>query len=75
MCLAAGLDPLPVEIGPEQIAPVVAVDDSVDVQHRDDLEHEVLSQLPSYGVVTQQKVHDVFYEVAYLRLAGVHSRR
>lgn len=43
VCLPAGIYPLPVKISPKQIAAVVSVNDSIDIEHRYDLEDEVVA--------------------------------
>ena len=69
----AGGDPLPVEIGSWQIASVVAYDHSVNIQHGNYLEDEVLSQISGDGTITQQKLYDVLYDVAGHSLAGMNA--
>ena len=41
---SVGLHPLPVQIDAEETASIVPIDDAITVQHRDDLEDEVVPQ-------------------------------
>jgi hypothetical protein len=67
------LNPLPIEISSEEVTPVISVDYSIDVEHRDDPEDEVIPELPGNRVVTQKKVDDILNEVADHSLARMHS--
>ena len=53
--------PSPVEIASCQAASVVSVDDTIRIQHRDDLEDEFVSQLRSSRVAANQEVDDSFH--------------
>lgn len=73
MCFLGWLDPLPVQVCPRQIASVVAYDDSVDIEHGHDLEHEVVSEVLGSGMVAQQKLDNVLYDVGGHGFARVDS--
>ena len=49
--LTTGFEPTTIEIYTQQAAPVVAMDDPIRVQHWDNLEHEVPSQVLGIQVV------------------------
>lgn len=48
-----GLYPLPVQICPREIAPIVPYDDSVNIEHGHYLEDEVFTQTASSCTITQ----------------------
>mmetsp|Transcript_42437 Transcript_42437/g.57969 ORF Transcript_42437/g.57969 Transcript_42437/m.57969 type:complete len:358 (+) Transcript_42437:94-1167(+) len=50
--------PLPVQVHPAQVAPVVSEEDAVGVQHRDDLEDEQAPQQGGFSALTRQEVED-----------------
>ena len=74
MSFSAWLDPLTVKVSSEEIAAVVAVDNTVHVEHWNDLEDEVLSESSCHRIVAQEEVDDVFDKVADLRLSWMHPR-
>jgi hypothetical protein len=53
MCFFAGLDILTIEIGSRQVAPVVADDDSVDVEHGYNFKHKIISQTSGQTAIAQ----------------------
>jgi hypothetical protein len=73
MQLLGRVDPLPVQIHPSQVATVVTVDDSVDVEHGNDLEDEIFPQDPGLLRVASQEVDHVLHDVAGHRFSWVHS--
>jgi hypothetical protein len=73
MGLPGRINPLPIQIRPKQITPVIAINHPIDIQHRNNLEDEVVPKHPGSGVVAQQVVDDVFDEVADHGLAGVDA--
>jgi hypothetical protein len=75
VALLAGVDPLPIQVHAGQVAPVVAVDHPVDIQHGHNLDDEVLPQGSGDGRVRHQIVDDVLDEVAGHGLARVHPGR
>ena len=73
MGLFRRLDPLPVEICSWQVAAVVSDDDTVDVEHGDDFEDEVLAKHAGCGAVANQEVDYVLYDETWHCLAWVDS--
>ena len=70
---SVGLVPLSIQITAEQRASVVAVNDSIWIQHRCDSDHEVLSELFSFlGEKIGQKP---IQHVRCLRLSRMNSAR
>ena len=67
--------PLPIEVVSHDVAAVVAEDDSVGVDHRDDLEDEVLAQELGLLGLASQKVHHSFADVGALGFAWVLPRQ
>ena len=63
----------PVQVHPAQAAPVVAVDDSVWVEHGHDLEDEVVSQDLRVRVVAAQEPHRSSDHEAAVALSGVNA--
>lgn len=72
--LLGWVDPLAVEVHTSQVASVVAIHNTIDIQHRDDLEDEVLPQDTCLRRITCQEVYDVLHHVAGHGLARVHPR-
>lgn len=68
-----GLFPLSVEVTAEQGAPVVAVDDSIWIQHWHNSNDEVFPQL--VGLFREQVIDDSVKHVRGLRLARMHPTR
>lgn len=66
-------DPLAVEVGSRQIAAIVSNDNSIDVEHGHYLEDEILPKTSGQSRIPQQKVDDIFDNIAGHRLARVHS--
>lgn len=73
MCFLRRFDPLPIQISTRQVAPIVTDDDSIDVEHRNNFKYEIVSQVLSCRVVTQQKLDYVLYDIRGHSLAWVHS--
>ena len=70
----ARVGPAPVQVCADVVAAIVAVDDTVRVEHRDDLEDEGLSQhLGLLVVLLQQEVDGPLYHEAGVALARMHS--
>lgn len=74
MCLPGRINPLPIQIRPKQITPVIPINHPIDIQHRYDLENEVLPQHPRRRMITQQIIDDVFDQMAHHSLAWVDAR-
>ena len=68
------LQPLPVKVCSCQIASVVSDYDSVNVQHRDDLKDEVVSQNLGQHAISKQKVYYVLDDVTYHSFSWMHPR-
>lgn len=62
-----GVLPLPVQIVPRERGPVVPVDDTVRVEHRDDLDDELVPHFLGFGVRTESEER---YESRYLMMAS-----
>ena len=73
MGLFRRLDPLSVEVGTWQVAAVVSDDDTVDVEHGNDFEDEVLAKHAGCGAVANQEVDYVLYNETWHCLAWVDS--
>lgn len=71
----AGGQPLPVQVFPAQGAPVIAIDDTIWVEHGDDLENEVLSQEPGHRVLADQKLQGPLHHPAGIALPWVNAGR
>lgn len=67
------LNPLPVQVGSRQITPVVAYDNSINIEHGHDFENKVVSEVFGSRVVAQEKLDDVLDDVGSHSFAGVHS--
>lgn len=67
------LQPLSIKICSGKIAAVVANDHTVDIEHRHNLEYEILSQGLGYDAVPEQEVYDVLNDVAAHSLARMDS--
>lgn len=67
-----GVLPFAVEVVPRYARSVVAVDDAVGVQHRNDFKHEVLPQLASLLVVGGEELQDAVDHVRADGFAGMH---
>eukprot|EP00754_Rhynchopus_humris_P044884 Rhum_TRINITY_DN4453_c0_g1::Rhum_TRINITY_DN4453_c0_g1_i1::g.14409::m.14409 len=66
--------PLAVEVAAAEGAAVVAVDDAVRVQHRDDLEHQVVAEVPCFRVGrVHERVKEALEDPRGTRLSGVHA--
>ena len=74
MELFAGIDPLPIKVHACEITSVVAIDHTIDVQHRHNFENEVLTEYLSYGRIADEEVDDVFDKVGSHTLSGMHPR-
>ena len=57
-----GVEPLPVEVVSSKTASVVAGDDTIWVQHRDNLKHVLISQSASIWVLAHQEIDDAFHD-------------
>ena len=66
--------PHAVQIRPGERTPIVAVDDAVGVEHRHNLEHEVVAQHFRVQRVPGEKIYRAFHHPRAVRLAGVHAR-
>lgn len=73
--LHARRNPLPIQVEARKRRSVVAHDDSVWIQHRDDLEHEVVSQVLGIVVVGNQELQYSLYYVRGVAFSRVDSRR
>ena len=73
--LGAGTDPLTVEVLADQGAPVVAHDDSVRVQHGDDLEDIRVSEELRLFVIADQIFYNALHHVGSIGLSRMHPRR
>jgi hypothetical protein len=70
-----GVFPLLVEVVARDVGAVVAVDDSVGVEHGHDLEDEVLPELPGLLVAGDEELDDAVADVGADGLAGVDPGR
>ena len=53
--------PPSVEIATCQTASIVTINDTVRVKHWNNLEHKLVSELNSSGIITYQKVNDTLH--------------
>lgn len=74
MGLLGRLNPLSVEVCASQVATIVAYYDSIDVEHGNHFENEVLAQTACQSRVAKQKVYDVLDDVATHGLSRVNAR-
>ena len=58
-----------------QTAPIVAIDYTVWIEHRHDLEYKIFSQRLRFRRITDEKLDDSLHHPACIRLARVDSRR
>ena len=70
-----GSYPLSIQIIARQRGSVVTNYDSIRVQHGDNLEYEVVSQVLGILVVTDQKLKDAFDDEARVGLSRMHPSR
>jgi hypothetical protein len=73
MSLPGGLNPLSIEISSKQVTPIISVDNSIYIKHGDYSKDEIISELPGDRMITQEKIDDVFNEIAHHCLARVHT--
>ena len=66
--------PVSVEVMSGQVAAIVAMNDTIGVQHRYYLPHEHAAQPMGFGLIGQQKINHAFQYEGGNCLAGVHSR-
>jgi hypothetical protein len=71
---STGGSPLPIEVLPHQGAAVVAYDDSIGVQHWDDLYYIRVTQELSLRVLTHQELDHPLHHPGGIGLSRVHSR-
>lgn len=68
-----GLNPLAIEISPWKVATIVPYNNTIDVQHRNNFEHKVLSQHSCSWTITQQKVNNVLNNITWHCFSGMHT--
>lgn len=68
------LDPLSIQIRTRQITPIVPNNNSINIEHRHNLKHKVISQILSRRMVAQQELNNVLNNMRGHGLAGMHSR-
>lgn len=68
-----GVFPFTIEVITRNVRPVVAVNDSIRVQHRDNLEDEVLPQFFRLVIVRYQKLDNAVADIRAHRLSRVDS--
>lgn len=74
MIFLARINPLSVEIHTCQIAPVVSIYDTIDVEHRHNFNDEILTECLGDIRVSNQEIYNVFDKVGCHCLARVDSR-
>lgn len=72
--LHAGRDPLSVEVHAAQGSSVVSDDDAVGVEHRDDLEDEVVSEVLCHLIVRYKELKDALDDEGGIAFSRMHSR-
>jgi len=72
--LARGGDPLPVQVLPDQGAPVVAHYNAIWVQHGNDLKYECVSQVLGLLIVANEILNNPLHHIRSLCFSRVHSR-
>lgn len=65
--------PLPIQITPRKITPIIPMNDAIWIDHRYDLKHKIIPQLIGVFIVTREIVDDAFGDVGGDGLAGVDS--
>ena len=68
-----GVFPFTIEIITRNVRPVVAVNDSIRIKHRDNFEDEVLPQFSSLVTVRNQELDDAVADIRTHRLSRVDS--
>lgn len=58
MLPGCAVSPPPIQVSASDVGPIVAVNDSVGIDHRHNFEDECLSELSGGGAVTDEKVND-----------------
>ena len=53
--------PSPVEVAACQAAYVVAIDNTIRIKHRNDLKHELISELYCLGIAADQEINHSFH--------------
>ena len=73
MIYFGGVLPLSVEVVARDVRAVVAVNDSIGIQHRDDLKDEVLSKFFGFFMTGNEELDDAVADVGADRLSRMDS--
>jgi hypothetical protein len=70
-----GVFPTTIQILAYETTSIVSIDYTVRVKHRHDFEHKVISQKPSFWLLTRQKLQNAFHNPWAVALARMNSSR
>ena len=65
--------PTTVQIAPGERTSIVTVDDSVRVEHRNDLEDDALSEVDSLLAITSDKFEEALHDKTGIRLSWMYA--
>ena len=71
--LHAWCDPLSIQVKATQRCPIVTHNDTIWVEHRDDLEHEIVPQVLGDLVIRNEELQDTFHDEGRITLTWMYS--